>query len=248
MASQSTTASRVSTRTRASSSSKRSRYTGSTSGSKALKKAKYAKSQMIAFPKKQPFPSQLVTTLRYSQEVTVSTGLTGQGWGTMCCNGLYDPDVGGIGHQPMYFDQLMAVYNHYCVLKSNITTQYAYSPVSATSPFRYSLFIDDDATPSVGTGTDAMERTGSVTKWVNIAYDGTLASKLKKYWSSGFTFPGDALSRDELQGNSTSNPAEVSNFIIFVDGAASYASTSITFLVHMEFTVVFDEWKSVGGS
>ena len=31
-------------------------------------------------------------------------------------NGLYDPNITGIGHQPRGFDQLMALYDHYVVI------------------------------------------------------------------------------------------------------------------------------------
>lgn len=39
-------------------------------------------------------------------------------------NGLYDPNITGVGHQPSGFDQYMALYNEYVVLGSTITVWY----------------------------------------------------------------------------------------------------------------------------
>lgn len=36
-------------------------------------------------------------------------------------NSLYDPDYTGIGHQPLGFDQIMPLYNHYTVLGAKVT-------------------------------------------------------------------------------------------------------------------------------
>lgn len=39
-------------------------------------------------------------------------------------NGLYDPNITGVGHQPTGFDQLMALYNEYVVVGSTIKVSF----------------------------------------------------------------------------------------------------------------------------
>lgn len=39
-------------------------------------------------------------------------------------NGLYDPDLSGVGHQPTGFDQIMAMFNHYTVTGAKITATF----------------------------------------------------------------------------------------------------------------------------
>ena len=39
-------------------------------------------------------------------------------------NGLYDPDITGAGHQPMSFDQLIGMYEHYTVQSGKITVNF----------------------------------------------------------------------------------------------------------------------------
>lgn len=65
------------------------------------------------------FPLTLSTKLTYSADVNFSGSTTV--FHTFRANGLFDPDRTGAGLQPLYFDQLMAVYTHYRVNASKIT-------------------------------------------------------------------------------------------------------------------------------
>jgi len=241
--SQSTQLSRVSTTTRGSASSKRTRYSSgsrTTSTSKALRRVNKQKNKnMIAFPVKQPFPAQLVTTLRYVDTISITLGGSKNGWQLFSCNGMYDPDISSTGHQPMYFDQLMGIYNHYTVLKSNISV----TCLSVlTEPIHQTLFVNDSSSLG-GSSLPAtiMERTGATSKIFSGACDGIMVSKQKKYWSGGFTFPGDALSRDELQGTAGANPTEQSYYVLYAWSPLT-AQLTLSYNVVIEYTAVFDEW------
>lgn len=64
-----------------------------------------------------PFRSNYRQILPYVSLFTATASSLGTiGNGVYCINGLYDPDVGGTGHQPLGFDQLCpAIYNNYIV-------------------------------------------------------------------------------------------------------------------------------------
>ena len=52
------------------------------------------------------FPDTLQTTLRYQETLSLSS-TSGSLFGYIYnLNGLYDPNHTGVGHQPLYFDQL----------------------------------------------------------------------------------------------------------------------------------------------
>lgn len=54
--------------------------------------------------------------LRYAQEFSVNPSVAGAAVTQQFrVNSLFDPDFTGVGHQPMGFDQLMALYNRYLV-------------------------------------------------------------------------------------------------------------------------------------
>ena len=65
------------------------------------------------------------------------------------CNGLYDPDVSGTGHQPRGFDQMMALYDHYVVTKCKMTVMYWNS--DETNGQMIHLCVRDLAAPTTTT-------------------------------------------------------------------------------------------------
>lgn len=55
----------------------------------------------------------------FAQTLSASAGFAASRF--FIANGLFDPDISGSGHQPMGFDQMMAVYTTYTVIRSTIT-------------------------------------------------------------------------------------------------------------------------------
>jgi hypothetical protein len=60
----------------------------------------------------------LYATLKYCDTFTFSVATLTGTQQVMRLNSLFDPDVTGAGHQPLYFDQYAALYNRYRVLKT----------------------------------------------------------------------------------------------------------------------------------
>ena len=75
------------------------------------------------------FPKQLAITHKYSQEgrltyIGPNANVQYYAFGVNC---LYDPYLALGGGQPLYFDQLSAIYNHYTVMRSRIKVTFAVS-------------------------------------------------------------------------------------------------------------------------
>lgn len=63
--------------------------------------------------------------LIYSEYYTVNPGAGGAaGTYIFSANGLYDPNITGVGHQPTGFDQIMAIWGEYVVVGSTIKTYF----------------------------------------------------------------------------------------------------------------------------
>ena len=121
------TPSRTRSSSKSGSLSKRARYTTT-----SKKKKYYTKNPVAIRLGKQPIPKQLYNRLKYAETINVPIGVGGTGNYLYSCNGMYDPNITGTGHQPMYFDQFTAMYDHYTVLKSMMKATVVANTTGAT--------------------------------------------------------------------------------------------------------------------
>ena len=229
------TPSRTRSSSRSSSVSKRSRYTSS------KKKKYYTKNPVAIRLGKQPIPKQLFNRLKYAETVNVATGVSGLGSYIFSCNGMYDPNTTGGGHQPMYFDQWSAMYNHYTVLKSTMKATVVANTTGATI---FSLGQDDDTTINAANSYTIWERPGYQTKVVNAPVEPSGTSLWSK-WDAKKVFGADPQSDPSLQGSATSNPTEQTFYVLYFDATPS---TYVTVLVEIWYDVVWDEYVSMVAS
>lgn len=184
---------------------------------------------------KNAFPSQLRNTLTYTETVSFSL-VSGFASYVFSANGLYDPNITGTGHQPYYFDQLMALYNHYTVLKSRIKVEF----FSIDTTFKtYTVFLNDDASPNIGSGSTPGERPAAV----SIIGNPSVAPVPPIYMSYDAvkTFGPNPLANDNLQGTSGANPTESQTYVLYVYD--SYLSSSnVRAYVTINYECVWDEF------
>jgi hypothetical protein len=188
------------------------------------------------------FPNQLRNTLRYADEVTLAVSV-GFGKYIFSCNGMFDPNITGVGHQPLYFDQLTAVYDHYTVYKSRIRVLVAH-PASQTTAVLTSLYIDDD-TSTVGDASLASERPGAKSTYnVPSVYK---ANTLTMSWDGIKAFGPTPMTDPNLQGTVAANPTEQQFYVIQVyDSGLNTFSAKVQ--VVMEFDAIWDEFVTVTNS
>jgi len=75
------------------------------------------------------FPDRMVTKLRYVDNISLTGAANVVGASVFRFNSAFDPDLSGVGHQPMYFDQFcgalgVAPYNRYRVISAKATVSY----------------------------------------------------------------------------------------------------------------------------
>ena len=187
-----------------------------------------------------PFPQQLFNTLTYFDMVSFSV-TTGAGTYGFRANGMFDPDYTSTGHQPLYFDQLSAVYNHWTVLRSRIKIT---SCDVQNSEVNYSLVLDDDTSPpATGTGS---ERPGAST-WGGNPSIGSSKIVLYQKYDAAKMFGPNPMANDNLQGTSAADPTEQALFFCqaYVPAASTYGTR---LLVEIEYDVVWDELKTIAAS
>jgi len=227
-----------------------SRNRSSGNNTVASKRTKYTtkkkKRQYQAYPTsvrvgKQPIPKQLFNRLKYAETVNITLGITGLGSYLFSCNGLYDPNITGTGHQPMYFDQFSALYDHYTCLKSTMKATVVAHPNAALI---FAVGQDDDTTINAATSSTIWERPGYQVKSTNCAVEPSGTSLWSK-WDAKKVFGGDPQSDTNLQGSGSSNPTEQSYYVLYFDGGTALVNQQVTVLVEIWYEVVWDEFVSM---
>lgn len=76
--------------------------------------------RMLRNPHANAIATQMRAKLIYSEAFAINAGAGLAGVYVFSANGLYDPNVTGVGHQPAGFDEIMAIWGEFIVLGSTI--------------------------------------------------------------------------------------------------------------------------------
>lgn len=133
-------------------------------------------------------------------------------------NGLFDPNISGVGHQPRGYDQLQSMYDHYCTTFSKITNTFTTS--AATTAFICGISLVDNATPA-STMQEYIE--GYTTVYRTIPAQGGVSGSGHKVTLTLKASPLKFLSRSryssDMKGDVASNPTEQCYFHVWVASA-----------------------------
>jgi hypothetical protein len=191
------------------------------------------------------FPKQLAITHKWNHvgALTFTPTTSNVVYLPFGVNCLYDPYLALGGSQPLYFDQMTDIYNHYTVMKSRIKVSIVPNTVDA---FVGGIMIDDDDSPSVTSLSIMMSQPSTVFK---TSHRDVECLTLYKNWDCKSVFGPNPLDNDRLQGNVGANPAEIQSFIVFMR-PLNIAAGPIEFdiMVTIEFDTVWNELKAIAGS
>lgn len=191
------------------------------------------------------FPKRLQITHKYvALDRTITSTLGVFGFYRFSCNGLFDPDITGTGHQPMYFDTVGSVYDHYTVIGSKLTVRVV-PAVAGQGPGALGVFINDDTTSNIISLGNAMEQS-SGTRALLMPIGQSVPLVLTKTWSAKQTFGGSILGNDNLQGTIATNPSEQSYYdIVYQDLNGVAATSTVNIVVELEYITIWDELKDL---
>lgn len=89
-----------------------------------------------------PVSKEVRGMIYYEYAKTLAGGIGAVPTHYYSCNGLYDPDATGTGHQPMGFDTMMGYYEQFTVLRAHIKVTFA----SAGEHARVGVYLNPDTT------------------------------------------------------------------------------------------------------
>lgn len=167
-------------------------------------------------------------------------------------NGMYDPDITGTGHQPLFFDQYMAGYDHYTVIGSRIRVTPSNPSTADIVPLAYGCIIDDNATFTYAT-TDAIVESnqGRYFKLAgphNAPQTAYSKSLTRKFSAKKFFGTKALIGQEEYKGSASTNPSEEAYFGVWVGSIGNTDGGNLYLTCEIEYIAVLTEPKFVNQS
>lgn len=153
-----------------------------------------------------PLMRQLKTNLTYSDTYSMTSSFVTTSSQVWSLNGLHDPDITGIGHQPRGFDELIALYDHYVVIGCEVELLLANTQVNQAALCVATIRDNNIAVTSL---SDQLEATNRQT--IQLAPEGTGGSTRRMHFRinpNKFLGRSKPLADPDLKGNAASNPQE----------------------------------------
>ncbi len=190
------------------------------------------------------FPNTFKMKHRYSEIISSSASTGSINSQNFACNGMFDPNIGGAGHQPLAFNQMEVLYDHYTVIGSVIKIK-VITQAATDEPIIMGLYKDDDTTILTNINS-LLEQGQGATRFLGPATDKvtTLTSK----WSAKKTFGGSVMGQENLKGSASSNPVDLTHYMFWYRAADAAATVQLTFQVTIDYIAVWTEKKSLAYS
>lgn len=199
------------------------------------------RSNMLSF-QKAPMPNRFAAKLRYASFAELNPGAGGiPGVQIVSANGLFDPDISGVGHQPRGFDQFMVMYDHYTVVGAKITARFANQHNTTDHNRRIGITLKDSYGSPADTNEYAEARNTTTSMLVSTAVG--YKQLTKAYSTRKFLGVSKPLASSLTRGSATGNPSEQAYFHLW---NTAYSGTDIGACrvdYFIDYLVVFTEPK-----
>lgn len=154
-------------------------------------------------------------------------------------NGLYDPNITGVGHQPVAFDEMVNFFDHYTVIYSQINV-WANNIDTGISQF-FGVKIDDDTT-AAGSITRFVENGNCKWKQLGVTAAGNSSALISMETNvSKFMGRPSIMSEDDLRGDSAANPNDQCYWHLMAAPNVAQDSNIVRCLVEITYVAVWTE-------
>lgn len=183
---------------------------------------------------------------RYVDRVTLAPTLGAQAIHRFRANGMYDPDQTSTGHQPMFFDQMTALYDHFVVIASKIQVNFVLN--ECTSGVICTLTLDDDTSTYTSNKPEAMVEGGRTAWGIGTPDDRNQIILSRSFSPKRFLGRSKPLSDPELKGSSSGDPTEQAYYVVGVESTDGATPGNIRCWVEIDYVAVWIEPKEIGQS
>jgi len=208
-------------------------------------------SKVFSTPKTSLYGTGFPERMRLKHKYRESLHLTGTAGASatyiFSCNGMYDPNITGTGHQPMFFDNMAALYDHYTVMNAKISVVYIPSPQATITSHNFVVGLLD-ASAFATNNSNYLGENPSMTSLVVQASANNQVNIITKYWNAERVFGSRALSDSQLRGSSAANPSEQTYFGIMIQDTLAIGTAEGDISVTIEYDAVWTEAKNQTGN
>lgn len=189
-----------------------------------------------------PMAQRQIVKMRYSEDINLTASTALQAY-DFRANSIYDPNLTGVGHQPLGHDQWNNFYDHYCVLGAKITVRMFHTNNTNTDTVFFSLAMQD-TNNSMANQTQIREQPRC--KWTQVSPPSAGQSQKilsEKFSSKRFFGAKSVITWDKLSASFGSNPTEDALFRIFYQNSTSVNNVGVAINVTIDYIVLLSEPK-----
>lgn len=181
------------------------------------------------------FPARFRGLLRYTDNFQLTSTSGAVASYVFSCNGLFDPNITGTGHQPAGFDQMMLSYEHYCVQSARLTV----TALNTSGNIYPTVALSVRASPTPITAIQQIIEDGlvSLDRLNGANVYGSIRELKTSCNIAKFGGLVQVLDNTDYRGNVAANPVEQSYFHIQLFD--SFATTSV---VSFEVVIEYESW------
>jgi hypothetical protein len=186
------------------------------------------------------FPDKVLQWMPYGEMIQRSPAAVTDYY-TFRLNSTFDPDLTGVGHQPLGRDQMVVFYNRYRVHSVRVTVDFSALVSTAFCPVLEYIYFSNNGT-NLANITDALEQPFCVTKFVgdpSFGYSSRISQKIDlwKLWGKP---KAQYLADDTTGATNGTNPIEVMTCDIGLGTSDRITNiTSWRFAIRIDYLV---EW------
>lgn len=191
------------------------------------------------------FPAKLTVTHKYFDRPTMTSTNGILTINNFTANGMNDPNISGLGHQPLYFDNIGLIYDHYTVIMSRIKVTFTNT---STVPVYGMVILNDDTSLANSTFYGQMEQTGSKYVVLGTKDSGNDTKTVTKYFGLTKTYGKGKLNDDLYRGSPSTNPSEQMYYSVICQSIDESTTSVVYASVEIEYVAVWSELNDLAQS
>lgn len=206
-------------------------------------------------------PDSKMVRLRYSETFQLNPASGATAMAHIKANDLYAPSTLTGAHQPLGFDQIMQLYERFCVVGSKISCAFQVNQTTATAIVGVAVRNSDtdesvQDTTAVQTNEGLLERNRTKWTYASTQLAGAPVARVQQKFGTKKFFHVSTINsnagnqRDEgtLWGTDSASPTTLAYYNIFAAAFADTQDISASVRIVVEYTAVFQGRRLLGQS